>query len=148
MAEEFGLLDHILVMHSQHKTVRGPKSFKFELYSLERKELIPLMEGWWNKCLATGNPGFIIAKKLDYLKGKLKTWATDNLGKLEARIKWWESTIADLKGVEETTGLTEEGQLERREAEQKLNEAIKDECGVKRVMLVLNPSTRLSTQDK
>lgn len=88
--------------------------------------LVQLMGQWWNECVATGNPGYVMQKKLDFLRGKLRIWAKDNFGRVEARIKWWESTL-DFERLEETSKLTKEDQLARREAEFKLNEATKDE---------------------
>ncbi|KAF9607696.1 hypothetical protein IFM89_038236 [Coptis chinensis] len=35
---------------------------------LEKQDLISLMEEWWNQLLASGKRGFVLRKKLRYLK--------------------------------------------------------------------------------
>lgn len=70
---------------------------------------------------------FVSSKRLDYLKEKLQEWSKDNYGRIETRIRWWQSTIADLEGIDETHGLNDEKQINRREAEYKLHEAFGDE---------------------
>lgn len=49
----------------------------------------------------------------DYAQKKVQVWAKGNLGKIEAIIRWWGSTIAELQGLEQTEGLSEEAQHNR-----------------------------------
>lgn len=85
------------------------------------------MEQWWNETRATGNPGYVLSKKLKYLQGKLKAWAKQGFGRLEARILQLEAIIANFETLEQVFGLDEQEKKQRREAEKKLNEAFINE---------------------
>lgn len=97
------------------------------MYWLDRAEMVDLMKGWWYDCDATGNSGYIIGKKLSFLKEKLKAWAKSNFGKIEAHFRKWEVVVADLEAIKEVFGLSEEEQVKRGEMDTKLNEALMDE---------------------
>lgn len=53
--------------------------------------------------------------------------AKENCGKIEERIGRWEQELADLETIDEVFGLSESEQEARREAEIKMDEAVRDE---------------------
>ena len=50
------------------------RPFKFENVWLEVEGFSVQVQGWWNELSISGSPSFILAKKLNFLKMKLKDW--------------------------------------------------------------------------
>lgn len=126
-AESLAKSDHrIMRLFKEHKR-GGPQPFRFKLFWLEKTDLIIHRETWWRECDTAGNAGYVMAKKLNYLKEKLKSWAKENFERLETCINKWESIITDLEALDKVFGLNEQEQQDRREAELKLNEAVQDQ---------------------
>lgn len=74
--------DHITIILKEVSVPKDPKPFRFQLFWLEREELLPLIESWWWDEEVEGKPGYVFSKKLKALKEKLKVWSRNNIGRL------------------------------------------------------------------
>ena len=61
-----------------------------------------------------GSPSFVLAKKLQALKGEIKKWNSEVFGNVGARNKAWAEELELLDSYEEDKGFSEEGFQERR----------------------------------
>lgn len=85
----------------------GPKPFCFQHYWFEEKVLMDSLKGWWESLSADGNAGFVFHSKLTQLKGMIKTWVKNNLGRLENHISHLEGILQDFELNEEDILLLE-----------------------------------------
>lgn len=80
------LLDHKLVWINTSNMDWGPKSFKVLMCWYEHKEFKTFIHKEWNSIEIKGSPNFIIKEKLKFLRGRLRRWNLNVLGKLELKI--------------------------------------------------------------
>lgn len=116
----------MLCLHGT-KPKGGPKPFKFELFWLDKPDLVQNMEAWWRECSTEGTSGFVIQAKINHLKAKLIPWTKENVGHLENRISQLEQLLAELMAKEEVLGLDVTETEEKKAMEKKLTEAVIDQ---------------------
>jgi len=75
--------DHFLILLWVGEVSRGRRPFKFENMWLEVDGFSDLVKSFWDELDVTGPSSFILAKKLNLLKTKLKQWNRDVFGYLE-----------------------------------------------------------------
>jgi hypothetical protein len=63
---------------------------------------------WWGSFSFEGSPSFVLAKKLQALKGEIKKWNTEVFGNVGIRNKAWAEELELLDSYEEGRGLSEE----------------------------------------
>jgi hypothetical protein len=68
---------------------------------------------WWSSFSFEGSPSFVLAKKLQALKGEIKNWNCEVFGDVGVRNKAWAAELELLECYEEGRGLSEE-EKERR----------------------------------
>ncbi|XP_026438068.1 uncharacterized protein LOC113336633 [Papaver somniferum] len=69
---------------------------RFEKIWLQDDSLRGLMETWWHSFSFTGTPGFILAKKMQALKEKLKVWNRDVFGKIDRLVQ---ANLISIQGI-------------------------------------------------
>lgn len=62
--------------------------------------------GWWEECNVQGNAGFVLHAKLKHLKGRIKTWVKNDLGRIEKKICMLENLLMLFDCKEEDRLLT------------------------------------------
>lgn len=65
----------------------GEITFRFQEIWFEDPHILNLMKNWWESASFHGNPGFVMAKKLQFLKGKLKEWNKNVFGNFNRKIE-------------------------------------------------------------
>ena len=116
-----GVSDHFPIFLSCPKEDWGAKPFRFELMWLQEPSFGPMVMEWWNSFVFEGNAGFTLHSKLRALKGKLKCWNHEVVGKIESKIDSLSKEIMQLTLREETSDLSEEDMARRRQAREDLD---------------------------
>lgn len=78
--------DHIPLLLSTQGVRSGPLFYKLEHIWLEDPSLKDKIAGWWSEFQVEGNPRYILWKKLQWLKQKLKTWNWETFGSINAKM--------------------------------------------------------------
>ncbi|XP_026383459.1 uncharacterized protein LOC113278956 [Papaver somniferum] len=79
--------DHHPIMFSTHNEGWGPTPCRFEKMWLQDATILDLMRNWWNSFSFSGTPGYVLAKKMQALKEKLKVWNREVFGKIDTLIQ-------------------------------------------------------------
>lgn len=118
--------DHraVLLNFARHSS-GGPKPFRFQPHWFSEADLMLSLETWWNSFEFSGNPGFVLHKKLKALKEKIKDWVKENLSKVELKIDKLESLIRNLELEEEDRLLSEDERERKHKADLDLNGALR-----------------------
>ena len=77
--------DHFPLLMDEGGLRRGPTPFRFENMWLKVEGVKDLLKYWWEEGSFSGSPSFILAKKLKFLKAKLKEWNRNTFGRVEYR---------------------------------------------------------------
>jgi hypothetical protein len=93
----------------------GKRSFKFENMWLKEAGFVDKVRDWWGSFSFEGSPSFVLAKKLQALKGEIKKWNFEVFGNVGSRNKAWAEELELLDSYEEGRGLSEEEKERRRE---------------------------------
>jgi hypothetical protein len=107
--------DHTPILLTRSGLQNGKRSFKFENMWLKEAGFVDKVREWWGSFSFEGSPSFVLAKKLQALKGKIKKWNIEVLGNVGSRNKAWAEELELLDSFEEGRGLSEEerGEEER-----------------------------------
>jgi hypothetical protein len=105
--------DHAPIMLTRGDLHYGKRSFKFENMWLKEEGFVDKVRDWWGSFSFDGTPSFVLAKKLQALKGKIKEWNSEVFGDVGVRNKAWAEEVQLLDSIEESRGLSEE-EKERR----------------------------------
>jgi hypothetical protein len=105
--------DHAPIMLTRGDLHYGKRSFKFENMWLKEEGFVDKVRDWWGSFSFDGTPSFVLAKKLQALKGKIKEWNSEVFGDVGARNKAWAEEVQLLDSIEESRGLSDE-EKERR----------------------------------
>jgi hypothetical protein len=105
--------DHAPIMLTRGDLQYGKRSFKFENMWLKEEGFVDKVRDWWGSFSFDGTPSFVLAKKLQALKGKIKEWNSEVFGDVGARNKAWAEEVQLLDSIEESRGLSDE-EKERR----------------------------------
>jgi hypothetical protein len=105
--------DHAPIMLTRGDLHYGKRSFKFENMWLKEEGFVDKVRDWWGSFSFDGTPSFVLAKKLQALKGKIKEWNSEVFGDVGVRNKAWAAEVQLLDSIEESRGLSEE-EKERR----------------------------------
>jgi hypothetical protein len=106
--------DHAPIILSRGGLQNGKSSFKFENMWLKEEGFVDKVRDWWGSFSFEGTPSFILAKKLQALKGKIKEWNIEVFGNVGARNRAWAEELKLLDSFEETRGLSEEEKERKR----------------------------------
>ena len=101
------LSDHFPICLETSVSVRGKSPFRFENMWLEFEGFADLIKEWWGEVQVQGFASFIVAKKLQYIKEKLKIWNRKVFGDIKMRKHNLLGSINSLDNKEESCGLTE-----------------------------------------
>lgn len=63
----------------------GPPPFRCESMWFSDPSFLPLLEEWWNSFSFHGPPGFVLAKKLQALKIKIRLWNKEVFGRIDRK---------------------------------------------------------------
>jgi hypothetical protein len=105
--------DHAPIILTRGGLQHGKRSFKFENMWLKEEGFVDKVRDWWGSFSFEGTPSFVLAKKLQALKGKIKEWNSEVFGDVGARTKAWAEEVKSLDSFEEIRGLSDE-EKERR----------------------------------
>jgi hypothetical protein len=105
--------DHAPIILTRGGLHHGKRSFKFENMWLKEEGFVDKVRDWWGSFSFDGTPSFVLAKKLQALKRKIKEWNSEVFGDVGARIKAWAEEVKSLDSFEEIRGLSDE-EKERR----------------------------------
>ena len=89
--------DHCLVMLDSEGIKSGPSPFHFENMWLKFEGFKDLLRGWWQSLHFSGSFSFVLASKLKVLKGILRVWNKEVLGRVDlkkealSRISFWDA---------------------------------------------------------
>jgi hypothetical protein len=92
----------------------GKHFFKFENMWLKEEGYVDKVRDWWGSFFFEGSPSFVLARKLQALKGEIKKWNREVFGDTGARNKAWAEELELLDSYEEGRGLLEEEKERRR----------------------------------
>jgi hypothetical protein len=106
--------DHAPIILSRGGLQNGKSSFKFENMWLKEEGFVDKVRDWWGSFSFEGTPSFILAKKLQALKGKIKEWNSEVFGNVGARNRAWAEELKLLDSFEEIRGLSEEEKERKR----------------------------------
>jgi hypothetical protein len=81
---------------------------------LKEEGFVDKVRDWWGSFSFEGTPSFILAKKLQALKVKIKEWNSEVLGNVGARNMAWAEELKLLDSFEEIRGLSEEEKERKR----------------------------------
>ena len=101
-------------------------SFKFENMWLKEEGFVDKVRNWWSFSFR-GSPSFILAKKLQVLKGEIKRWNLEVFGNVEIRNKAWAEELESLDRSDEERGLSEEEKERQRALASKLEASLLQE---------------------
>jgi hypothetical protein len=106
--------DHAPIILTRGGLQNGKSSFKFENMWLKEEGFVDKVRVWWGSLTFEGTPSFILAKKLQALKGKIKEWNSEVFGNVGARNRAWAEELKLLDSFEEIRGLSEEEKERKR----------------------------------
>jgi hypothetical protein len=106
--------DHTPILLTKGDLHFGKRPFKFENMWLKEEGFVDKVRVWWDSFSFEGSPSFILAKKLQALKGEIKKWNWEVFGDVGARNKAWAEELVLLENYEERRGLSEEEKERRR----------------------------------
>jgi hypothetical protein len=75
---------------------------------LKEEGFVEKVRDWWGSFSFEGYPSFVLAMKLQALKGEIKKWNSEEFGNVVARNKAWAEELELLDSYEEGRGLLEE----------------------------------------
>jgi hypothetical protein len=107
--------DHTPILLTRSSLQNGKRSFKFENMWLKEAGFVDKVRDWWGSFSFEGSPSFVLAKKLQALKGEIKKWNFEVFGNVGSRNKAWAEELELLDSYEEGRGLSEEEKERRRE---------------------------------
>jgi len=82
--------DHFLILLQSKEVPSVKRPFKFENMWLEAEGFSDLMKSFWGELNVSGFPSFLLAKKLKFLKLRLKDGMRKSLATLTLRwLIWW-----------------------------------------------------------
>jgi hypothetical protein len=105
--------DHTPILLTRGGIQNGKHSFKFENIWLKEEGFEDKVRDWWGSFFE-GSPSFVLAKKLQALKGEIKKWNREVFGDVGTRNKAWAEELELLDSYEEGRGLSEEEKERRR----------------------------------
>ncbi|XP_026450966.1 uncharacterized protein LOC113351131 [Papaver somniferum] len=105
--------DHAPILLSWNGGTSFKSPFRFENYFLSHPDFLNSLRIWWNNLTFSGNPSYILAKKLQGLKFFIKKWGRENFGSLQAEVDRLENLIDVMDSLEEINGLSQEEFAER-----------------------------------
>ena len=80
--------DHTPILLTKGGMQFGKHSFKFENMWLKEEGFVEKVKDWWGSFSFVGTLSFVLAKKLQALKGEIK-WNNEVFGNVGARNKAW-----------------------------------------------------------
>jgi hypothetical protein len=93
--------DHTPILLTRGGSQNGKLSFKFENMWLKVEGFVDKVRDWWGSFSFEGSPSFVLAKKLQALKGEIKKWNREEFGNVGARTKAWAEELELLDSIEE-----------------------------------------------
>jgi len=78
--------DHFLILLQMRPTFVAKRPFKFENIWLEVDGFADFVNSVWDDSNVYGSSSFVLAKKLNFLKSKLKVWNRDVFGHLDTKL--------------------------------------------------------------
>lgn len=126
------VLDHVPLLLGCGGIVRGISPFTFENMWLKGPGFLERVRLKWGSYSLNGNPGFILAKKLKYLKEDLKAWIREVFGNIGFKIKLAMEEISILDEKAKSEGLNEEEDVRRTDLRRELGRFLLSEeiCGL------------------
>jgi hypothetical protein len=106
--------DHAPIILTRGSLQNRKRSFKFENMWLKEEGFVDKVRDWWGSFSFEGSPSFVLAKKLQALKGEIQKWNSEVFGNVGARNKVWAEELKLLDSYEEDRGLSEEEKERRR----------------------------------
>jgi hypothetical protein len=106
--------DHAPILLTKGDMQYGKRPFKFENMWLKEEGFVDKVRDWWGSFSFEGSPSFVLAKKLQALKGEIKKWNCEVFGDVGARNKAWAEELEMLDNYEVSRGLSEEEKERRR----------------------------------
>jgi hypothetical protein len=106
--------DHAPIILSRSGLQNGKHSFKFENMWLKEEGFVDKVRDWWGSFSFEGTSSFVLAKKLQALKGKIKEWNSEVFGNVGVRNKAWAEELKLLDSYEEVRRLSEEEKERKR----------------------------------
>jgi hypothetical protein len=79
--------DHVPILLTKGGIQNRKHSFKFENMWLKEEGFVGKVRDWWGSFSFVGFPSFILAKKLQALKGEIKKWNSEVFGNVGVRNK-------------------------------------------------------------
>jgi hypothetical protein len=106
--------DHTPIILTRGGLQNRKRSFKFENMWLKEEGFVDKVRDWWGSFSFEGYPSFVLAKKLQALKGEIKKWNREVFGNVGDRNKAWAEELDLLDSYEVDRGLSEEENERRR----------------------------------
>ena len=78
--------DHFLILLQSKDVVSVKRPFRFENMWLEVEGFCDLLNSFWGELKVSSSSSFILAKKLNFLKRKLKDWNKEVFGYLDLKM--------------------------------------------------------------
>ena len=110
--------DHFSICLETARIERDGTLFKFENMWLEFEGFSGLIKEWWREAQVEGFASYIVAKKLKFVKEKLKKWNRDVFGEIKTQKYNLLGIINSLDVKEETSSLTSVEIQQRRDAKE------------------------------
>jgi len=112
--------DHFPIM-LQGRDVSVKRPFKFESMWLKVDGFCELVSSFWGELRVSGSPSFVLAKKLNFLKRRLKEWNKDVFGHLESKMEDFVVKIKSFDEKEQQLALSLGDRLERFQLQRELS---------------------------
>ena len=101
------ILDHFPILVEAGGILRGKSPFRFENMWLKTGGFKERVQSWWNQYSFSGNPNFVLAKKLKALKGDIIQWNRSVFGNVGRQKKVLLEALKLLDAKEGEYGLSE-----------------------------------------
>lgn len=110
--------DHIPLLLESGGIWKSP--FRFENMWLREPNFLEWIRSKWCSMVVTGNPTFVLAKKLKLLKEELKVWNREVFGKVDVKIKKTMVEISRLNQLAAIGGLNDSEEVQRSDIRREL----------------------------
>ncbi|KAG6639907.1 hypothetical protein CIPAW_10G134600 [Carya illinoinensis] len=106
--------DHFTIMLDCGGIMGRHRPFKFEHMWLAMEGFVDKVRSWWSSYMFTGNPIFILARKLKVLKQDLKKWNLEVFGSIDNQKNTLMKELQDFEARELTGELLEKALARKR----------------------------------
>ena len=113
--------DHFPILLQMKPTFVAKRPFKFENIWLEVDGFFDFVKSVWHDSNMLGSSSFLLAKKLNYLKFKLKAWNREVVGQLDTKLDVLIERIKVFDAKEQMQALTRPEKFERLEVKKELS---------------------------